>query len=220
MVHKSLQTITSLGKSRHWNKIVLSHSCPSPPWCWMRPLPTQLCWHWHPMMFLSFPGSPLPPSCSRRLLAWVGAAEGRQSHPDPDRVWQEKGWPSASWVPSKITPRNGGLRGAPATEALTLISHQCHTGGGQEKQPFRESFPAGSLAPVRDGRARQQEEELHERTELYVLTKRTAEPGWICGQQHTHRKARGCPQLTRGCNQPVLNPAVAKGCPGHPGDGG
>lgn len=32
------------------------------------------------------------------------------------------------------------------------------------------------------------EEELHELAELYVLAKRTDEPGWICGEQHNTPK--------------------------------
>lgn len=162
----------------------------------MRPLPPQLCWPLHPTMILPLPGSPLPPSCSRGCLAQVGAAERRQSHPSPDRMWQEKRWPPAIRVPSEITLGDGGLRGAPVTE--TLAGRQCHTGGEQEKQPFQESFPARGLAPVREGceKAGQTEEELH--LQSFTSLQRAAEPGWICGQQHNPRKVRGCPQLTRG----------------------
>lgn len=57
----------------------------------------------------------------------------------------------------------------------------CHTGGVQGEQPILESTPARSLAPAGhgSGKAAEVEEELPELPELYVLTKRTAEPGWL-----------------------------------------
>lgn len=58
----------------------------------------------------------------------------------------------------------------------------------QSERVFQKDL-LGNLAPVRNRSekmaARELEEGLHEVTDLYVLTKRIAEPDWIYEQQNT-----------------------------------
>lgn len=139
-IHKSLQAITSLGKFRNWNKIILSHSCPSPPWYWMRPLPTQLCCHLHSGMFLPFPRSPF--LCTAAVQSrWVLQRGGRAT-----LILSECGRRREGLLPFGnvlvLSPQKSprGWRAEGSTCHRSSDCHHCHTGGGHRKQPFQESF--------------------------------------------------------------------------------
>lgn len=154
----------------------------------------------HPGVSTSFPMQQTPFSpggCCR------GEAEPPHFWQDPAGVGPTTIWEFHCSLPSEISSSDGGQWLASVTVALT----SCQTPqrgeykkNSQSERVFHQAL-VGSLTSVTNGSekmaARDLEEGLHQVTDLYVLTKRIAEPDWIYEQQDTiPHKAHGSPQFT------------------------